>query len=80
MTSIKGYIFLPLNELNVEGVRYPDGIDVAPLMEECVEFDPAVRKAMVSFVCSNRLRRFILVLVDANFIRCLRSTSLLESC
>ena len=72
--------FLPLNQLSVEGVRYPDSTDVAPLMEECVEFDPAVRKAMVSFVPSNRLRCFILVLVDANFIRCLRSTSLLESC
>ena len=40
--------FLPLNQLSVEGVRYPDSTDVCPLMEECVEFDPAVRKAMVS--------------------------------
>jgi structural maintenance of chromosome 3 (chondroitin sulfate proteoglycan 6) len=40
--------FLPLNQLSVEGVRYPDSTDVVPLMEECVEFDPAVRKAMVS--------------------------------
>lgn len=40
--------FLPLNQLSVESVRYPDSTDVAPLMEECVEFDPAVRKAMVS--------------------------------
>jgi hypothetical protein len=37
-----------LNQLSVEGVRYPDSTDVVPLMEECVEFDPAVRKAMVS--------------------------------
>ena len=40
--------FLPLNQLSVEGVRYPDSTDVAPLMEECVEFNPTVRKAMVS--------------------------------
>lgn len=40
--------FLPLNQLSVEGVSYPDSTDVAPLMEECVEFDPAVRKAIVS--------------------------------
>ena len=40
--------FLPLNQLSTEAVRYPDSTDVCPLMEECVEFDPAVRKAMVS--------------------------------
>ena len=61
---IKGYIFLPLDELNVEGVRYPDGIDVAPLMEECVEFDPAVRKAMVSLVCSSHQPCFSLVVAN----------------
>jgi len=38
--------FLPLNQLNVEGVRYPESTDVAPLMEQCITFQPAVRRAM----------------------------------
>ena len=38
--------FLPLNQLNVETVRYPESTDVAPLLEQCITFDPAVRRAM----------------------------------
>lgn len=38
--------FLPLNQLNVQGVRHPESTDVAPLMEQCITFDPAVRRAM----------------------------------
>ncbi|KAL3823137.1 hypothetical protein ACHAXA_010393 [Cyclostephanos tholiformis] len=38
--------FLPLNQLNVETVRYPESMDVAPLLEQCITFDPAVRRAM----------------------------------
>lgn len=38
--------FLPLNQLNVEGVRYPESTDVAPLMEQCITFQPSVRVAM----------------------------------
>lgn len=56
--------FLPLNQLSVEGVRYPDSTDVAPLMEECVEFDPAVRKAMVSLGCSSHQPCFSLVVAN----------------
>eukprot|EP00581_Thalassiosira_minuscula_P013662 CAMPEP_0183727262 /NCGR_PEP_ID=MMETSP0737-20130205/25262_1 /TAXON_ID=385413 /ORGANISM="Thalassiosira miniscula, Strain CCMP1093" /LENGTH=1291 /DNA_ID=CAMNT_0025958855 /DNA_START=198 /DNA_END=4073 /DNA_ORIENTATION=- len=39
--------FLPLNQLKVDhGARYPESTDVAPLMEQCITFDPAVRRAM----------------------------------
>eukprot|EP00956_Cyclotella_meneghiniana_P043716 scaffold284506_cov89-Cyclotella_meneghiniana.AAC.1 len=51
--------FLPLNQLSTEAVRYPDSTDVCPLMEECVEFDPAVRKAMEHVFARKLLARSV---------------------
>lgn len=38
--------FLPLNQLSVENVTYPDSTDVAPFLDRCVTYDPSVEKAM----------------------------------
>lgn len=38
--------FLPLNQLNVPHVKYPDSPDIVPLMKECLKFDPRVKTAM----------------------------------
>ncbi|KAL7490281.1 hypothetical protein ACHAW6_016054 [Cyclotella cf. meneghiniana] len=51
--------FLPLNQLSVENVHYPDSTDVAPLMEECVVFDPTVRKAMEHVFARKLLARSV---------------------
>mmetsp|Transcript_7407 Transcript_7407/g.16416 ORF Transcript_7407/g.16416 Transcript_7407/m.16416 type:complete len:1281 (-) Transcript_7407:159-4001(-) len=51
--------FLPLNQLNVDNVRYPDSNDVAPLMEQCITFDPAVRRAMEHVFARKLLARSV---------------------
>lgn len=51
--------FLPLNQLKVDGVRYPDSTDVAPLMEQCITFDPAVRRAMEHVFARKLLARSV---------------------
>ena len=38
--------FLPLNQLNVSNVRYPESPDIVPLMHECIRYDPKLKKAM----------------------------------
>ena len=38
--------FLPLNQLRVDVVQYPDSTDVRPMLDVCLEFDPKVAKAM----------------------------------
>lgn len=51
--------FLPLSQLNVDNVRYPDSNDVAPLMEQCITFDPAVRRAMEHVFARKLLARSV---------------------
>mmetsp|Transcript_849 Transcript_849/g.1833 ORF Transcript_849/g.1833 Transcript_849/m.1833 type:complete len:1275 (-) Transcript_849:125-3949(-) len=51
--------FLPLNQLKVDNVRYPDSADVAPLMEQCITFDPAVRRAMEHVFARKLLARSV---------------------
>ena len=51
--------FLPLNQLKVDGVRYPESTDVAPLMEQCITFDPAVRRAMEHVFARKLLARSV---------------------
>lgn len=38
--------FLPLNQLSVDVVQYPESTDVAPVIDQCLTFDPVVRRAM----------------------------------
>lgn len=38
--------FLPLNQLKIDTIRYPQSTDVAPLLEQCITFDSTVRRAM----------------------------------
>eukprot|EP00978_Attheya_sp_CCMP212_P042511 scaffold260271_cov49-Attheya_sp.AAC.1 len=38
--------FLPLNQLNVSNVNYPDSPDVTPMLSQCIRYDPKVEKAM----------------------------------
>jgi structural maintenance of chromosome 3 (chondroitin sulfate proteoglycan 6) len=51
--------FLPLNQLNVDAVRYPESTDVAPLMEQCITFQPAVRRAMEHVFARKLLARSV---------------------
>ena len=51
--------FLPLNQLNVDNARYPESTDVAPLMEQCITFDPVVRKAMAHVFARKLLARSV---------------------
>mmetsp|Transcript_5614 Transcript_5614/g.14021 ORF Transcript_5614/g.14021 Transcript_5614/m.14021 type:complete len:1287 (-) Transcript_5614:183-4043(-) len=51
--------FLPLNQLKVDSVRYPESTDVAPLMEQCISFDPAVRRAMEHVFARKLLARSV---------------------
>ena len=38
--------FLPLNQLNTPHINYPNSPDIAPLMKECLTYDPRLKKAM----------------------------------
>lgn len=38
--------FLPLNQLRVENVSYPESSDVTPLLRQCLRYDQKVHKAM----------------------------------
>ncbi len=38
--------FLPLNQLNVPNINYPESADIAPLLKECLTFDPRLERAM----------------------------------
>ena len=38
--------FLPLNQLNVPHVNYPDSPDIVSLMNECLKYDPKLKRAM----------------------------------
>merc|ERR1719362_683921 len=38
--------FLPLNQLQVEDIVYPDSPDIAPLLSSCINFDSKVERAM----------------------------------
>ncbi|KAL7538031.1 hypothetical protein ACHAXR_008232 [Thalassiosira sp. AJA248-18] len=51
--------FLPLNQLQVDNARYPESTDVAPLMEQCISFDPAVRRAMEHVFARKLLARSV---------------------
>ena len=51
--------FLPLNQLKVDNVRYPESTDVAPLMEQCITFDPVVRRAMEHVFARKLLARSV---------------------
>ena len=51
--------FLPLNQLRTDGVRYPESTDVAPLMEQCISFEPAVRRAMEHVFARKLLARSV---------------------
>ena len=51
--------FLPLNQLQVEPARYPESADVAPLMEQCLTFAPAVRRAMEHVFARKLLARSV---------------------
>lgn len=52
--------FLPLNQLRLaQGVRYPESTDVAPLMEQCITFDPRVRNAMEHVFARKLLARSV---------------------
>ena len=50
---------MPLSQLNVDAVRYPESTDVAPLMEQCITFDPAVRRAMEHVFARKLLARSV---------------------
>lgn len=51
--------FLPLNQLHVEPVRYPESADVASLLEQCLTFQPAVRRAMEHVFARKLLARSV---------------------
>ena len=51
--------FLPLNQLRSDDARYPDSTDVAPLMEQCITFDPTVRRAMEHVFARKLLARSV---------------------
>jgi len=52
--------FLPLNQLKMDGsMRYPESTDVAPLMEQCISFDPVVRRAMEHVFARKLLARSV---------------------
>jgi structural maintenance of chromosome 3 (chondroitin sulfate proteoglycan 6) len=38
--------FLPLNQLRIDPVQYPDSNDIRPMLDLCLEYDPKVSKAM----------------------------------
>jgi structural maintenance of chromosome 3 (chondroitin sulfate proteoglycan 6) len=38
--------FLPLNQLNVSDVNYPDSPDIVSLMNKCLKYDPRLKRAM----------------------------------
>ena len=38
--------FLPLNQLNIDHLQYPDSSDVIPIVQECIRFDNKVHRAM----------------------------------
>ena len=38
--------FLPLNQLRIDPVQYPDSNDVRPMLDLCLDYDPKVAKAM----------------------------------
>jgi structural maintenance of chromosome 3 (chondroitin sulfate proteoglycan 6) len=38
--------FLPINQLRIEPVQYPDSNDVRPMLDLCLEYDSKVAKAM----------------------------------
>ena len=38
--------FLPLNQLNIPNVKYPESPDIVPLMKECLKYDPRLKTAM----------------------------------
>ncbi|KAL7551342.1 hypothetical protein ACHAWF_014534 [Thalassiosira exigua] len=50
--------FLPLNQLKVDPVRYPESADVAPLMEQASSYF-----LCCLFTCSHRVRKLIHILV-----------------
>lgn len=38
--------FLPLNQLRIENVKYPDSSDVSPMLLRCINYDQRVHRAM----------------------------------
>jgi structural maintenance of chromosome 3 (chondroitin sulfate proteoglycan 6) len=38
--------FLPLNQLNIDNLQYPDSPDVFPILQKCIRYDPKIYKAM----------------------------------
>ncbi|MGH7954938.1 MAG: hypothetical protein ACREOZ_03165, partial [Gloeomargaritales cyanobacterium] len=38
--------FLPLNQMNVERVNFPQSSDVVPMLSTCIRYDQRVEKAM----------------------------------
>jgi len=38
--------FLPLNQLNIDHLNYPDSSDVVPIVEKCIHYDVQVHRAM----------------------------------
>lgn len=38
--------FLPLNQLNIDHLQYPDSSDVVPIVQKCIRYDEKVNRAM----------------------------------